>query len=360
MPQEMYVVIMAGGRGERFWPLSTRKRPKQVLALVGGKPLIESAVERLEGFVPPERIFVITSADLVATVAATAPNLPPENVIGEPVGRDTAAVCALGSALVKARDPQGVFGVLTADHVIGDPIRFRAVLNQAATFASANDALLTIGIEPTSASTGFGYIEADEPIAHDGDVEFRRAKRFVEKPDAATAERYVDSGRFFWNSGMFVWSVATLERALAQHAPQLLAMAQRLLPYVGAAGFPTTLATEYEKIAKISIDYALMEKADNIVMAKGAFGWDDVGSWPALDAHFDHDAAGNVLIGACRALDAAGNVVVSDHRLTALIGVEDLVIVQAENATLVCRKDAAQDVKKMVKLLADTGREDLV
>lgn len=356
MMHKAYAVIMAGGKGERFWPLSTSRRPKQVLSLVGGKTLLAMAVERLTGLIPASRVMVITSADLVDATREAAPELPQENVIGEPFGRDTAPVCALASALVQAKDPGGVLSILTADHIIKDVDLFHATLRESFEIALSGNVLITIGIKPTFPSTGFGYIEAAEPIEHEGEIEFLKAKRFVEKPDLKTAERYVEAGNFCWNSGMFVWSVESFQKALAGHQPQLLDMANHMVSVVGTPEFDSRLEEEYGKLEKISVDYSIMEKADNIVMARGIFDWNDVGSWPALENHFDKDPSNNVLIGTCETMDSEGNVVVSDERLTALIGVSDLVVVQAEDATLVCSKDRAQDVKKMVQLLAEKGK----
>ncbi len=353
-----FAVIMAGGKGERFWPLSTSRHPKQVLSIVGDKPLLALAVEYLEGLVPSERVFVITSADLVDVTCEAVPALPRENVIGEPCGRDTAAVVALASALVRARDPEGVFAVLTADHVIRDLEVFRGVLREGLALAAARDVLVTIGIEPTFASTGFGYIEAAEALPTGGQAEFRRAVRFVEKPDRATAAAYVAAGNYFWNAGMFMWSAAALQRALGAHVPGLLAMAQRLEAHVDRPTFGRELEKEYAGLTKISVDYALMEKADNIVMARGVFRWDDVGSWEALANHFEADADGNVRVGLSETLDAGGNVVFSRDRLTALIGVKDLVVVQAEGATLVCHRSRVQDVKRLVTQLRARGACD--
>lgn len=358
MRENAFAVIMAGGRGERFWPLSTSKRPKQVLSLIGGKPLIQAAVERLDGVIPADRVIVITSQDLVDVTRETVPQLPFENVIGEPVGRDTAAACALASSIVNARCPGGVFCVLTADHIIGDLDIFRRTLGDGLALASEQDILMTIGINPTHPNTGFGYIETAEEISTLGKTEFRRALRFVEKPECDRAETYLATGRYFWNSGMFIWSVASFQRALKRFAPELLQMAGRMAPLDRTDQFAARLAIEYRKLEKVSIDYAIMEKSDNIVMARGTFRWSDVGSWPALDEHFAHDDDDNVLVGQCEALDSMGNIVVSKERLTALIGVQDLVVVQAVGATLVCTREAAQGVKTMVEHLRESGRYD--
>ena len=356
-----YAVVLAGGKGERFWPLSTSRRPKQFLSLVGGEPLISMAVERMEGLIPPEHVMIITSRDLVDATRLAVPALPTHNVIGEPVGRDTAAACALACALVEQRDPQGVFCILTADHVIGDLPVFQATLRAGFELAAEQDVLITIGVRPVFASTGFGYIEAGEPVAARGGIEFLRAQRFVEKPDESTAQTYLDSGRHFWNSGMFVWSAASLRKAFASHRPQLIPLMEGVRNARDAAAFQDMLAAEYAVLRKISVDYALMEKADNIVMARGVFSWDDVGTWAALENHVPANATHNAVIGQCESVDATGNVVYSSGRLTALIGVKDLIVVQAEGATLICPKDRAQDVRKMVQLLHDKGRyEDIL
>ncbi len=350
-----YAVIMAGGRGERFWPLSTSKHPKQLLALVGDKPLIAQAVERLDGLIPPENVFVVTNADLVEATQKAAPMLPPENIVGEPIGRDTAAAVACGGALVAAKDPQGVFAVLTADQVMGDLDVFRATLKGGMDLAGQNEILVTIGIQPAFPSTGFGYIESGDDFQQAEGVQFKKAVRFVEKPDAETAQGYIDSGKFFWNSGMFIWSVPTLGKSFAAHCPEMKTLMDELTEYAARGEIFQGLEKTYPTLGKISIDYALMEKADNIVMACGTFAWDDVGSWPALESHFPKDEGGNTLIGACEQMDSKSNIIYSKDRLTAVIGAENLVVVQAEGVTLVCPKDRAQDIKKMVAMLKEKG-----
>ena len=353
-----YAVIMAGGKGERFWPLSTSKHPKQLLALVGDKPLIAQAVDRLEGLVPPENIFVVTNAELVDATRAAAPLLPPENIIGEPMGRDTAAAAACGGALVKAKDKNGVFAVLTADQVMGNLDVFSSTLKEGMDIAEQNDVLVTIGINPTFPSTGFGYIESGDPFASQESIEFRKAIRFVEKPDEATAIEYLSAGKFYWNSGMFIWSVQALEKSFAAHCPEMKKLMDTLTGYATDGRIIEGMDATYPNLEKISVDYALMEKADNIVMACGTFAWDDVGSWPALESHFPQDETGNTKIGKVETLGAEGNIVYSKDRLTAVIGVQDLIVVQAEGVTLVCPKDRAQDIKQMVVDLREKGSFD--
>lgn len=358
MADAMYAVILAGGKGERFWPLSTSTRPKQLLSLVGDTPLLAQAVERLDGLIPPERVYVITNEDLVDASRNAVPQLPSQHIIGEPVGRDTAAAAALGAALVKAKDPEAAFCILTADHVMGDLDVYRATLKEGLQLAQQEDVLVTIGIEPTSPSTGYGYIEAVDAHAEHAGIRFLKANRFVEKPDADTAQQYLDTGTFYWNSGMFIWSVQALEKALRRHCPELADMMERLSPVVETPDFAAALAREYRDLHKISIDYALMEKADNILMVCGAFAWDDVGSWTALENHFERTDDGNTVVGDCQAVDATGNIVYSSDHLTALIGVRDLVVVQSEGVTLICPRDRAQDVKKLVEKLKASGCYD--
>jgi mannose-1-phosphate guanylyltransferase len=355
---ERYAVIMAGGKGERFWPLSTSKHPKQLLALVGDKALIAQAVERLDGLIPPENVFVVTNAELVEATRKAAPMLPPENVVGEPIGRDTAAAVACGGALVGARDPKAVFAVLTADQVMGDLDVFKATLRGGMDLAEKNEVLVTIGIQPTFPSTGFGYIESGADFAKAGGVQFKKAVRFIEKPDAKTAQNYLDAGKFFWNSGMFIWSVPTLDKAFAAHCPVMKALMDELTTYAKRGEIFQGLQNIYPTLGKISVDYALMEKADNIVMACGTFMWDDIGTWTALENHYPQDPDGNTLIGCCKQVDAKNSIVFSKDRLTAVFGVENLIVVQAEGVTLVCPKDRVQDIKKMVTALRETGSFD--
>lgn len=356
MNEHFFAVILAGGKGERFWPLSTSRMPKQFLSLVGGKPLLAQAIDRLEGLIPASQIFVITNKDLVSMTRKSAPALPARNIIGEPFGRDTAAAIAAGAALVKHRDPDGVFCVLTADHIMGNISLFRKTLKACLTRARHEHVLITIGIKPRDPNTGYGYIEAEPGSITVGGIRFCRARRFVEKPNLAKAKKYFDSGNYYWNSGMFVWSVSTLERAFKKYRPVLWNLVQTLARSAGRAGFDRALRNGYKPLEKISIDFALMEKADNIAMARGEFRWDDVGSWTAIEDHIPRNAEGNVLVGNCESVHAHDNIVLSNDRLTALVGVHDLIVVQAMGVTLICPKDRAQEVKKLVEKLKASGR----
>lgn len=355
MRDNWYAVILAGGKGERFWPLSTAACPKQLLSLVGGRPMVRLASDRLNSLIPVERIFVLTNQSLVEATRKALPQILPEQIIGEPIGRDTAPACALATAIVKARNPNAVLAILTADQVMHDEEGFRRTLAAAYEMATKDPVLVTIGIKPSYPSTAFGYIEAGAPVSDASPIHFRLVARFVEKPDATTARQYVDSGRFLWNSGMFVWKVDAFYAALAAHAPALKVMAERIEEVAWTDKFEATLAAIFPSAARISVDYAVMEKSSNIVMALAGFDWDDVGSWPALANHFPADASGNVIIGRCQTLGTANAIVISEGRLTALIGVDDIVVVQAPNATLICRRDRAQDVRLLVQQLAKAG-----
>jgi mannose-1-phosphate guanylyltransferase len=352
-----YAVILAGGRGERFWPVGRVARPKQFVDLFGGKPLIRHAAERLAGVVPAGNLFVVTSRDLVGATREALPELPPGQIVGEPFGRDTAAACALATELVAhhAETDSAALAILTADQLMTDLGAFRATLADGLDRASSEPCIVTIGIEPTYPATGFGYIEAGETQASGlrGTV-FHRVVRFVEKPDAATAAAYLAGGRHLWNSGMFLWSVHTFREALRRFQPVLADGFAMLAPAIGAPDFDARLEAFYGTLGKISVDYAIMEKADNIVMARGTFAWDDVGSLTALPAHFPADAAGNVAIGRAALRDAERNVVVSreDGHLVAVFGASDLVVVHTPDATLVCPRARAAELKALVQQIA--------
>lgn len=361
MNEHAYAVIMAGGKGERFWPLSTARKPKQLLKLTGDQPLLSLAVERIRPVAPPERTLIVTNADLLDATREAAPMLPPENIIGEPVGRDTAAAVALGAAWVAQKDPEGVFCILTADHIIGNLPVFQRTLSASLDLAGRREVMITIGIEPSGPSTSYGYIEACSSMETIEDVAFLKAERFREKPDRETARKYIAGGNYFWNSGMFIWSVKTLTEGFTAHAPETAALLEQLKAVdFSREDVADALKPLYEPLEKISIDYALLEHAENIAMARGTFEWDDVGSWPAVRNHFPEDADHNVCIGDCECLEASLNTVYSRDRLTALIGVKGLIVVQTDDVTLVCNEEHAEDIKKMVRRLREQGTRDEV
>jgi len=351
---------MAGGSGERFWPLSRRARPKHLLKLFSERTLIEEAVRRLEGVVPLAHIFVLSNEAQLEATRAALPFLAPDQIVAEPAKRDTAAAAALATALVRSRDPEAVMALLPADSLIKDGATYARQLRGALARAAASDALLTFAIKPSYAATGFGYLEMAEELG----AGFRRVARFVEKPDAATAAEYVASGNYAWNAGMFIWRVGAFLAEADQHTPALAAFI-REFPRAGFGAAATSEAAVSAQVAargaflaerfptlepKVSVDYAIMEKAAAVETLLAEFDWDDVGSWTALPTHLPEDAAGNCVSGAGVALHGArGNIVFgSSGRTVALCGVQDLVVVETADAILVAHRDAVQDIKQVL------------
>ncbi|MGB0343920.1 MAG: mannose-1-phosphate guanylyltransferase [Coraliomargarita sp.] len=349
-----FVVIMAGGRGERFWPESRLARPKQLLPIVGDKPMLAQTIDRLEGLVEAGDVFVITNQEQRDAVLEVCPQLDPGKVVGEPVGRDTAAAVGLAAVLVGREDPQASFAMLPADAVIHDAAGLRSTLETAFAAAEAHPVLATIGITAAYPATGYGYIQQGDALGSQAGREVYKVARFVEKPDLETAQSYLDSGDYFWNAGMFVWSVPVISAALAANTPSLWSALQEIDAGLSGGGdLDELLAVRYPDLEKISVDYAIIEKADNVVMVESGFDWDDVGEWPAVARHYAADEAGNVVRGEAHLEAASGNIVFSrdPEHLVALLGVEDLIVVRTGDATLVCHKDKAQSIKGLVKAI---------
>ena len=340
-----YVCIMAGGSGERFWPMSRQRTPKHLLKLFSERTLVEETVRRLEGLVEREHVFVLTNqAQLEATRTALDGLLPPRQIIAEPAKRDTAAAAALATGLVRARDPLAVMALLPADSFIKDTAAFVQQLGAGLARAAQTPALLTFAVKPTHPATGFGYLEIGELVA--GGDGFRRVVRFVEKPDAATAARCVAAGNFAWNAGMFVWSAGAF-LAEAERQTPVLAKFIREFP----AGDPAAyLAERFAALEpRVSVDYAIMEKAASVETMLAEFDWDDVGLWTALPAHLAADPAGNAVRGPVISVAGAeNNIAVSNGRVIALVGVKDLVVVETADAILVCHRDAVGDIKQLM------------
>jgi mannose-1-phosphate guanylyltransferase len=350
----LYILILAGGSGERFWPLSRRARPKQLLSLFGEETLLGATLKRLEGLVPPGQILILTNSDQEAGVRALAPMLPAENIIAEPAKRDTAAAIALGAAWISKRDRTATMAVLPADHQIKDSAGFQATLKVAATAAEESGELVTIGIPPTWACPGFGYIEVGEraqlrAAGHGPNV--HEVVRFREKPDAELADSFVRQGNFRWNAGMFVWSIPAIVSAFDRHVPEL----HDFIAHYRTAERPADVVqAEFGRLPKISIDYAILEKASRVLMVEAAFDWDDVGSWTAIAKYLATDAAGNSGNATLQTVDAAGNIVFSDSpTFVGLLGVRDLIVVRTGDALLVCRKQEAERIKNLVALVPE-------
>jgi mannose-1-phosphate guanylyltransferase len=345
---QFYAVVMAGGRGERFWPLGRRRRPKQLLKLTGEKSMLEDTVLRLFPLFAPENILIITSTDYVAAARELLP-IPEENIVGEPVGRDTApcVALALGELRRRGAPADAVAAVLPADHLIAPAVKFQKQLNDAMEFAFRRDVLMTLGITPTYPATGYGYINAGDELAPN----FRSVKRFVEKPPRPDAERYLAEGGYFWNSGIFVWKLATLEKALDEFVPELGEFARRL---AGAPQRDEFLVKAFPSLDRAPIDRAVMEKADNTVVSPVRFEWDDLGSWSALRSRLAPGSDGNCGRGPRIMLDCRNNIVISrDDHLVGAIGVEDLAIIHTEDATLVCPLGSDQRIKELLARIAE-------
>ncbi len=366
-PKDRFVIIMAGGRGERFWPVSREQTPKQLIKLLGDTSFLQQAVARVTPLVPMENIFVITNAVQAPEVRKQLPKLPRENVVAEPIGRDTCAAVTLGAAMVGARSTTGVMAVLPADHVIPEEKKFQRVLGDCFDLAARGQAIVTIGIKPTEPATGYGYIRTGNQLPPPAGVQayktaMFKAERFVEKPNFDTAVEYVNSGHYRWNAGMFIWSFVTVTNGLEAHQPEMAAACHR---WFDAAKSPAklakVLAKEYPAIKKVSIDYALMEKAQNVVVADGSFAWDDLGSWNALAHHVKPDAEGNCAVADFLHVDAARNIIYDARSKKlrtpiCLVGMRDCIVVQTDDATLVAHKSESQKIKELVKKLSEDAR----
>ncbi|MEM7309327.1 MAG: mannose-1-phosphate guanylyltransferase [Planctomycetota bacterium] len=353
-----YAVIMAGGSGTRFWPASLVDRPKQFLPISGDRPMLTETFARLEGLVPPERVLVVTAESQAQLVRECLPELPPENLLAEPLARNTAPCIALAAFEVQRRDPGAVQIVLAADHVIEPAESFRATLSAAAAEAAKGEHLITLGVSPTFPATGYGYIRAGEEVGTSQDHTVYEVSRFVEKPDRASADSFVKSGRFYWNSGIFVWRTSTILDAYERFLPEV----HGGLKDVGPAdpGLPTA----YAELPKVPVDKAILEQASNVLMLPIDYRWNDVGSWAALTGVVEKDADGNwpaVSDGAqLLSEESSGCIAYAEgEHLIALLGVDDLVVVRTANATLVAPRDRAEDVKRLVERLREEGPDYL-
>jgi mannose-1-phosphate guanylyltransferase len=352
-----YPVILAGGRGTRFWPLSRKKRAKQLLALDGKPTMIQQTVTRLLPLAPPKRFWIITNDDLRSAILKQLPKLPKAQAIAEPVGRNTAPAIGLAAFLLLREHPDAVIGMFPSDHVIADEKSYRATIERGVEIAAAGENIVVLGIRPNRAETGYGYIEAGSAL---GDA--LRVRRFTEKPDAAKAAEFVAAGNYFWNSGMFLWSARTLANALREHLPKTAPLLDEIASAFGTRKFAATFRRLYPKCENISVDYAILEprsakgeQAGSIFCLPADFGWNDLGSWTALHEHHtakSKPAQGNVIHGAgVFVLNANGNYVHAPGRFVAAVGVNDLVVVDTPDALLITTRQHAQDVGKVVKYL---------
>jgi mannose-1-phosphate guanylyltransferase len=362
-----YPVILAGGRGTRFWPLSRKRRAKQLLALDGKQTMIQQTVARLLPLSPPKFFWIITNADLHREITRQLPRLNKRQILAEPAGRNTAPAIGLAAFILQRTNPDAVFGLFPSDHVIADERKYRETLQTGIAVASAGENIVVLGIRPTRAETGYGYIEAG--AAKEGDA--LRVRRFTEKPDSRRAAEFVKAGNYFWNSGMFLWSVRTLTKALNEHLPKTAALLEKIAASFGTPKFANTFARLYPKCENISIDYAVLEprsakgeQASNIFCLPADFGWNDLGSWTALHEHQvgkqrpvnDNLIAANGIF----TLNAEGNYVHAPGKFVAVVGVNNLVVVETDDALLITTLENAQDAGKVVKYLDEKKLNKLV
>lgn len=349
-------MILAGGAGTRFWPSGRRARPKQLLPITGEKTLLAETLDRCAALAPPERTYVITAEVQAGATRRECPDLPPEQVVAEPSMRNTAAAIGLAALLIARRDPEGVMIVLPADHCIRPRSKFEACYLAAARRAAEADVLLTVGVQPTGPATGYGYIEGGKQVAESDEHPVHRVLSFKEKPDAATAAEFIASGRYFWNAGTFVWRASTLLKAIERHLPGhhdvLQSIARRLEAGEGLA------AGDYDRFENVPIDIGLMEKADNVEVIPASFEWDDVGSWLAIDRLQPRDEEGNVARGRHVGVDTRNCIVFAGDHLVATLGCEDMIIVHTDDATLVCPKARAEEVRRIVERLKGQGLDE--
>ncbi len=350
-----YALIMAGGGGTRLWPLSRRARPKQALTLVGERTMFEHAVDRIAPLFQPEEIFVVTGEEHLESLLLQAPELPRQNFLVEPVGQGTAPAIGLGAVHLRRRDPQAVMVVLTADHFIRDVETFRRALTAAAQVAEKGH-LVTLGITPSFPSTGFGYIQQGEQLYEvDGFAVFR-AMRFTEKPSPETAFQMVESGLYTWNSGMFIWRVDRIMEEFARQMPDLYDVLMQIDGVLGTPAYEPTLARLWPELVPQSIDYGVMEGAQDVVVIPVDIGWSDVGNWSSMREILPADADGNVVVGEHVGLETRNTIVFGGRRLIATIGLEDMIIVDTDDALLICPVEREQEVREVVRRLREMGR----
>ncbi len=364
--ENFYPVILAGGRGTRFWPLSRKRRAKQLLALDGERTMVQQTVARLLPFAPANRFWVITNDGSLSEILRQLPRLPKRQILAEPAGRNTAPAIGLAAFLLQQSEPDAVIGMFPSDHVIANQAGFRQALKQGIEIAAAGENIVVLGIRPTRPETGYGYIESGAAAG-----KAMRVRRFTEKPDAERAAAFLAAGNYFWNSGMFLWSARTLANALREHLPRTARVLEQIADAFGTSKFEVTFRRLYPRCENISVDYALLEprsakgeQASNIFCLPADFGWNDLGSWTALHEHQvakDHPLDGNVISGSSNfTLDAADNYICAPGKFVAAVGVRDLVIVETEDALLVTTRERAQDVGKVVKHLDQKKLHKLV
>lgn len=356
----IYAVIMAGGVGTRFWPRSRGVRPKQLLNIFGEKSMIQHTVERILPLVAPENIYVVTNIHQAELVGRQLPGLHLQNILIEPVGRNTAPCIGLAALHILDKDPDGIMAVLAADHLIKPVDKFSSDISFAADIAAQTGACVTLGIVPTRPETGYGYIQYLEQESLGQNRKAFRVKTFAEKPNLETAKRFLTSGDFLWNSGMFIWKASTILKLIEEFLPELYEGLVEIRAALNGQKYDEVVNRVYRSLKGISIDYGVMEKTKEVYVIKSEFEWNDVGSWEEVYQLSKKDAAGNALTGEHVILDSTNSLIYSPGKLVAMVGLHDLIVVDTEDALLICRRDQAQDVKKIVDELHHRRKNELL
>ncbi|TDT46088.1 mannose-1-phosphate guanylyltransferase [Fonticella tunisiensis] len=341
-------LIMAGGKGERFWPLSTEEKPKQFLNLLGEDTMIQMTVKRLGRLIPIERIFVVTAERYVKLVKEQLPNLPERNIIVEPVGKNTAPCIALSAFTVEKYYGDATLVVVPSDHLIKDVERFIRTIGAAASFVeSKEDAIVTLGIKPDRPETGYGYIKYNNLEEKIDGLGVNSVERFVEKPNLETAQKYLNEGNYLWNSGMFIWKVSTIKKHTQTYLPDTYEVIDEIAASVDMDDFEDVLRQKYSEVESISVDYGIMEKAENIYVIPSDFGWDDVGSWSSVERYSEKDEDNNVSIGHVKYIESRNNLVIGNGKKVAVVGLEDIFIIDTDDVILIGKKDLLNDIKNI-------------
>lgn len=349
--EKLYTLIMAGGSGTRFWPRSRVAKPKQYLELFGDESLLQSTIKRFETFTDTGNIYIVSSKQQVEVLENQTPQLPKENLIYEPVGKNTLPCIGLAAMFAEKENPDGIMVVSPSDHLIKNKELFRDTVMAAAKIAEERDGIVTIGITPVYPATGYGYVQTAQEITGNEKIKQFKVERFVEKPDEPTATEYLKDGGFYWNSGLFIFKISVFLEAVKKFAPDLYSDLRKIQADLGNPSFEKTLDTIYRAVESISVDYGIMEHAKNIYLVEGNFDWNDLGSWESVYQVDEKDENGNAANGETILIDSKNSYVYSDEGLVALVGMEDAVVVKHGNTTLVCKRDKTEEVKKIVEQL---------
>lgn len=351
MMNNLFCTIMAGGSGTRFWPRSKSSRPKQYLNLFGNESLLQSTIHRFEGMTEKRNILIVSNQSQAEVLESQTPDIPLQNLIYEPEGKNTLPCIGLAAMIAEKQDPDAIMVVTPSDHIIDDTALFREAVMLAVGIASTRDGIVTIGIRPAYAATGYGYVQVGEELPGSKAIRSFRVKRFVEKPDQATAVSYLTQGGFFWNSGMFIFKIGVFLEAVRVFKPEIYGGLRKIQAAVGTPEFSDVLDENYRAMENISVDYGIMEHASNLYLVEGDFSWNDLGSWESVYLASDKDKDGNASVGEALLVDTTYSYVYADTGLVSVVGLDEVIVVKEGDSVLVCRRDKAEEVKKVVEKL---------